>query len=242
MADLPDKSLALITGATRGLGRAAALALSAAGHHIIAVGRTEGALSDLDDDIRQAGGSATLVPLDLADGEGIDRLAATIHERWGRLDVMVGNAAMLGPISPLGHVGPEDWEKVLTINVTANWRLIRAFDLPLRQADAGRALFVTSGAADSCRAYWGPYSVTKAALNALVKTYAREVEKTPVCANLLNPGVVRTAMRAQAMPGEDPASLPPPEDIAPHFVTMTSPGFTKNGVIYDVRAGRFTDA
>lgn len=238
---MPDQRLTLITGASRGLGRAAALALSAAGDHVIAVARTEGGLTELDDEIRAAGATATLVPLDLGDYDGIDRLAATIHERWGRLDSLIGNAALLGPLTPLGHIDPDDWAKTLDINLTANWRLIRAFDPLLRASPAGRALFVTSSSVKYCRAYWGPYSITKAALDALAKTYANEVAETAVRINLLNPGPARTAMRASAMPGEDPNTLPTPEDIAPHFVAMTRPEFERNGVIYDYEAGNFIE-
>ncbi|TXM79332.1 SDR family NAD(P)-dependent oxidoreductase [Methylobacterium sp. WL69] len=225
--------VAVVTGASRGIGRAAALALAAAGAHIVAVARTQGALEELDDAIRAAGSSATLVPLDLTDYDAIDRLGAGLHERWKRLDIVVGNAGILGNLTPLGHVTPKTWTQVMDINVTANWRLIRSLDPLLRMSDAGRAIFVTSGAAQKCKAYWGPYSVSKAALDALVRTYAAETETTPVRAMLLNPGPLRTDMRRAAMPGEDPETLKTPEDLAPHIVRMACPDWNQTGKIYD---------
>lgn len=225
--------IALITGASRGIGRAVALSLAREGAHVIAVARTEGGLEELDDEICAAGGVATLLQLDLTDGQKVDAIGPTLYERWGKLDVLVGNAGILGPLTPLGHVSEEDWEQVLTINLTANWRLIRTLDPLLRKSDAGRAIFVTSGAAHNCRAYWGPYSVSKAALEALVKTYAGEVANSTVRANLVNPGPVATAMRAKAMPGEDPATLPKPEDIAETFVQLALPECRENGVCVD---------
>ncbi len=230
--------VALVTGASRGIGRAAALAFAREGAHIIAVARTTGGLEELDDDINLAGGSATLVPLDMTDYAGIDRLGGTIFERWKKLDILLGNAGILGPISPLGHVSPEQWDEVMSINVTANWRLIRSMDPLLRQSDAGRAIFVTSGAAFKCRAYWGPYSVSKAAVNALVATYANEIAKTNVLANALSPGPVRTKMRAEAMPGEDPDSLPPPEALDEAFIKLAEPGLTENGMMSDFETGQ----
>lgn len=228
--------IALITGASRGIGRAVALAYAREGAHVIAVARTTGALEELDDEIGDLGGAATLTPLDLSDGEQIDALGPSLYERWGRLDVAVGNAGLLGPLTPLGHVSEQDWEEVMRINLTANWRLIRTLDPLLRMSDAGRAIFVTSGAARRCRPYWGPYSVSKAALEALVKTYAGEVENTDVRANLVNPGPVATAMRAKAMPGENPETLPKPEDIAETFVKLALPATTANGEIVDAAA------
>lgn len=225
--------IALVTGASRGIGRAAALALAAAGAHIIAVARTQGALEELDDAVREAGSTATLVPLDLLDFAGIDRLGGAIHERWGKLDVLVGNAGILGELAPLGHLDQEVWDKTMAVNVTANWRLIRSLDPLLKASDAGRALFVSSGAANKCLAYWGVYSVSKAALEALVRTYAAETASTPLRAMLVNPGPLRTAMRRAAMPGEDPATLRTPEDLAPAFVRMASPDWDETGKIYD---------
>jgi len=223
--------IAVVTGASRGIGRAAALALSKQGAHIIAVSRTQGALTDLDDDLKAHGGEATLVPLDVCNGEGIDRLGAAIYERWGRLDILVGNAAILGPLTPVSHLDPKALSKLLDVNLTANHRLIRSLDPLLRASDAGRAVFVTSTAATSHTAYWGGYGTTKAALEAMVKTYANEIANTSVRANLLDPGPVHTKMRTQAMPGEDPDTLPSPDDIAPLFVEMTAPDFTGNGEV-----------
>ena len=192
--------LALITGATRGIGRAVALAYAREGAHLILVGRTAGALEEVDDEVRELGRPATLLTLNLNDHDRIDALGPTIFQRWGKLDVLVGNAGVLGPLSPLGHVTAEAWKEVVDLNLNTNWRLIRTLDPLLRRSEAGRAIFVTSGAALNRRAYWGPYSVSKAALEALVQTYAAEVVNTNVRANLINPGPVRTAMRAKAFP------------------------------------------
>ena len=230
--------VAVVTGASRGIGRAAALALAGAGAHVVAVARTQGALEELDDAIQAAGSSATLVPLDLTDYAAIDRLGGAIAERWGRLDILVGNAGVLGALMPLGHLTPKVWTQTLDVNVTANWRLIRSLDPLLRASDAGRAIFVTSGAASKCRAYWGAYSVTKAALDALVRTYAAETESTSVRAMLLSPGPLRTAMRRSAMPGEDPDTLKTPDDLAPSFVKLAAPGWTETGKLYDFPSGR----
>lgn len=223
--------IALITGASRGIGRAVALAYAREGAHVIAMARSAGALEELDDEINGLGGAVTLLRLNLTNGDKIDALGPTILERFGKLDILVGNAGVLGPLSPLGHVSEKDWNEVLNVNLSANWRLLRTLDPLLRKSDAGRAIFVTSGAARNCRAYWGPYSVSKAALEALVKTYAAEMSDTNVRANLVNPGVVATAMRAKAMPGEDPAILPKPEDLAETFVRLALPGCTENGAI-----------
>ncbi|GEP04664.1 SDR family NAD(P)-dependent oxidoreductase [Methylobacterium oxalidis] len=228
-----DGRIAVVTGASRGIGRAAALALAGAGAHVIAVARTQGALEELDDAIREAGSGATLVPLNLTDYDAIDRLGAAINERWKRLDILVGNAGILGSLMPLGHIPPKTWQQVMDVNVTANWRLLRSFDPLLRMSDAGRAIFVTSGAATKCRAYWGPYAVSKAALDALVRTYAAENETTGIRAMLVNPGPLRTAMRRSAMPGENPDTLRTPEDLAPHFVRLAHPDWTETGKIYD---------
>jgi NAD(P)-dependent dehydrogenase (short-subunit alcohol dehydrogenase family) len=233
--------IALVTGATRGIGRAAALALAHRGAHIVAVGRTVGALEELDDAVKAAGSSATLVPVDMRDYEGLYRLAAALHERYGRLDVLLGNAAVVGQRSPLGHVEPASWDETMAVNVTANWHLIRAMDPLLRAAPAGRAVFMTSGAATNTRAYAGPYSISKAALNALARTYAAETVSTPVRVNLFNPGPTRTRMRAAVMPGEDPMTLPTPEEAAEKIVDLCLPGFTETGKLYDVRAGKLLE-
>lgn len=230
--------VAVVTGASRGIGYVTALELARAGAHVIAVARTVGGLEELDDAIRAEGGAATLVPIDLKDFPAIDRLGASIHERWGKLDILVGNAGMLGPISPLGHVLPKAFDDVMAVNVTANWRLIRSLDPLLRAAEAGRALFVSSGAAHKTMAYWGPYSISKAALQALVMTYAAETLQTKLRVNLINPGPLRTRMRAEAMPGEDPLTLRTPEDLAPLIVRMASPEAAEHGMIFDFPAGK----
>lgn len=230
-----EGQLALVTGASRGIGRAVAKALAGEGAHVIIAARRAGSLEDLDDEIRAAGGTATLVKLDLTDGEKVDALGPTIYERWGKLDVLIANAGMLGPITPLPHISNDAWDTALATNVTANWRLIRTLDPLLRHADAGRAVFVTSGAANAHHAYWGPYAVTKAALNALAKTYALEVANTKVRANLISPGPVRTEMRQQAFPGEDPMTLPTPEDLAPLFLDVASRECTDNGRIFEFK-------
>jgi NAD(P)-dependent dehydrogenase (short-subunit alcohol dehydrogenase family) len=230
--------IALVTGASRGIGRAIALAMAREGAHVVAVARTVGALEDLDDDIKSAGGSASLVPLDLRKPEGIDQLGLIVFERWKRLDILVGNAGVLGKLSPLGHIEPKTWDEVMAVNVTANWRLIRSFDPLLRQSDGGRAVFVTSGAARIIHAYWGPYAVSKAALEALAKTYAAETATTAIRVSLLNPGPIRTRMRAQAMPGEDPDSLPPAEAVAEAFLPLVLSSQRESGLIYDFTQGQ----
>lgn len=237
MSDLTGR-VAVVTGASRGIGYVTALQLAAAGAHVVAVARTVGGLEELDDAIKAAGGSATLVPFDLKDFTAIDRLGAAIHERWGKLDILVGNAGMLGPLSPLGHIDPKSFDEVMAVNVTANWRLIRSLDPLLQASDAGRAVFVSSGAAHKTMAFWGPYSVSKAALQALVMTYAAENQRTNVQAMLVNPGPLRTRMRADAMPGEDPLSLRTPEDLAPHIVALCGPASRERGAIYDFPTGK----
>jgi NAD(P)-dependent dehydrogenase (short-subunit alcohol dehydrogenase family) len=230
--------LALVTGASRGIGRAVALALAKEGAHLILVARTQGALEELDDAIRAIGGSATLLQLDMRKGDKLDALGPTLFQRWGKLDILVGNAGILGPLSPVGHITADAWNDVMAVNLTANWRLIRTVDPLLRKSDAGRAIFVTSGAAQAKTAYWGPYAASKAGLEALVKSYAHELERTPVRVNLVNPGGTRTAMRAKAFPGENPDTLPTPEDIAPLFVELASPDYTGNGEVIEYRAWR----
>lgn len=224
--------LALITGATRGIGAAVARRYAREGARLVLVARTVGGLEEIDDAARAEGAdAATLVPLDLRDGDAIDRLGASLYERFGHLDILVGNAGTLGPLSPLGHVAPKDWDQVMTINLTANWRLIRSLDPLLRASEAGRAIFVTSGAAARPRAYWGPYAVSKAGLETLVQTYAAELVKTNAKVNLIDPGKVRTAMRAAAYPGEDPETLPAPEDVTEPFVELAEAACTRNGEI-----------
>ncbi len=233
--------IALITGASRGIGAALALQLAQAGAHVVAVARTVGGLEELDDKIKAAGGSATLVPLDMKDSEGIARLALALNERYGRLDVLVGNAGLLTMPSPLGHIEPKDWDNVIAINVTANWHLIRAFDPLLKASDAGRAVFVTSAVAYLARPYFGLYAASKAALDALVRTYAAECANTVVRANLFSPGQTRTRMMATAFPGVDPMTLPTPEDVAKSIVPLCLPECAESGKTYDFRAGKFLD-
>jgi NAD(P)-dependent dehydrogenase (short-subunit alcohol dehydrogenase family) len=233
--------IALVTGASRGIGYATALALAKAGAHVVAVARTVGGLEELDDAIRGLGGAATLVPLDLKDYAGIDRLALALNERFKRLDVLVGNAGILGPLSPLGHVEAAAWEEVMAVNVTANWRLIRAMDPLLRRSDAGRVVFLTSGVAALALAYWGPYAASKAALEVLARTYAAETATTSVRVNVFAPGPIRTRMRAQAMPGEDPTTLETPDKVAEKIVELCLPSLQESGKLYDYRQGRFLE-
>jgi NAD(P)-dependent dehydrogenase (short-subunit alcohol dehydrogenase family) len=230
--------IALVTGASRGIGYATGLALAREGAHVVAVARTVGGLEELDDAIRTVGGSATLVPLDLKDSEGIARLGAALNERYGRLDILIGNAGVLGPLSPLGHVEPKVWDDVIAINVTANWQLIRCMDPLLRQSEAGRVVFLTSGAGSNPRAYWGPYAISKAALDALARTYAAETATTNVRVNLFSPGSTRTRMRAIAMPGEDPMSLKTADTVAEKILELCRPEFQETGKIYDYRQDR----
>jgi NAD(P)-dependent dehydrogenase (short-subunit alcohol dehydrogenase family) len=227
----------LVTGASRGIGRAAAKEAARRGAHVVAVARTVGGLEELDDEIQELGSSTTLVPLDLRDGDAIDRLGAAIFERWGVLDGLIGNAGALGTLSPVPHLAPEEFENVFKVNVFANFRLLRAMDLLLRQAEAGRAVFVSSGAARAARPYWGRYAASKAALEAMVKSYAGEMQKSTVRINVFNPGPVRTGMRARAFPGEDPETLPPPDAVAPRLVDMVAPGYAENGMSADFASG-----
>ncbi|MET0546536.1 MAG: SDR family NAD(P)-dependent oxidoreductase [Caulobacterales bacterium] len=226
-----DQRIVVVTGASRGIGRAAALALAKDGYHVIAVARAKGALEKLDDEIQGlTGANATLVPMDLKDGPAIDRLGGAIFERWKRLDAFFACAATLGgSLSPVPHYSPRTVEEVFAVNLTANARLIRSLDPLLRQSAAGRALFVTSSVAQKPRAYWGPYAASKAGLENLVLCYADEVRQSPLRVNLLNPGKTRTLMRETAFPGEDPETLPPPEAIAPLIVEMLSPSYAEHG-------------
>ena len=238
--DLAGK-VVLVTGASRGIGYAAAIEAARRGAHVVAVARTVGGLEELDDEIQDLGSSATLVPLDLRDGDAIDRLGAAIFERWGALDGLVANAGQLGVLSPLPHVKPEDFDKVMAVNVTANYRLLRATDLLLRQSAAGRVVFVSSSSARSARPFWGLYAASKAAVDAMAKAYAGEVAQTKVKVNVFYPGAVRTAMRAKAMPGENPETLPKPADIAPRLIDLVSPSVKENGRLFNVETGAFED-
>jgi len=231
--------IALVTGASRGIGAALALQLAEAGAHVVAVARTVGGLEELDDRINAAGGTATLVPLDVRDSDGIARLALALNERYGRLDVLVGNAGVLPLPSPLGHIEPKDWDNVMAVNVTANWQLIRCMDALLQRSEAGRALFLTSSVAHYGRAYWGPYAASKAALEAMVRSYAAETATTAVRANVFAPGPTRTRMYLSAFPGADPGTLPKPEEVARAIVPLCTADCTESGKIYDFRKGKF---
>jgi NAD(P)-dependent dehydrogenase (short-subunit alcohol dehydrogenase family) len=230
--------IALVTGASRGIGRAVALGLAKAGAHVVITARSLGALESLDDEIQAAGGAATLLQLDLAKGDRVDQIGPTLFQRWDRLDILVGNAGILGPLSPLGHTTEEGFLSTIDINLNANWRLIRTVDPLLKRSDAGRAIFLTSGAASGKYAYWGAYAASKAGLEALVKTWAEELANTPVRVNLINPGATRTHMRAKAFPGEDPATLPVPEDLVPLFLELASPRCMRNGDVINFREWR----
>lgn len=240
MSETPDLSdrIALVTGASRGIGYFLAKHLAAAGAHVIAVARTVGGLEELDDEIRAAGGQATLVPLDLADMAGIDRLGGAINDRWGKLDILYANAGILGVISPIGHVEAKTFEKVMTVNVTATWRMIRSVDPLLRLSDAGRAIVVSSNAAHSGRAFWGPYAASKAAVETLARSWADETRNLPLRVNIADPGATRTAMRAQAVPGENPATLPHPSEVAARMLRLASPALSETGMIYQAKRDR----
>ncbi len=225
--------IALVTGASRGIGYQLAKELGSRGAHVIAVARTVGGLEDLDDEIKDAGGDATLVPLDLADFEALDRLGAAIYERWSKLDIFIGNAGMLGVLSPIGHIKPKDFEKVIAVNVTANWRLIRSLDPLLRQSDAGRALFLTAIQAHTSNAFWGLQSVSKAALEAMARTWANESLQTAMKINLADPGPTRTALRGKAMPGENPEAITEPSEVARELVELVKEDVQETGGLYD---------
>ena len=228
-----DGKVVLVTGASRGIGYAAALEAGRRGAHVIAVARTIGGLEELDDAIKALGSDTTLVPLDLRDFEAIDRLGKAIFDRWGHLDGLVGNAGIAGTLSPVGHIDPKDFTSALDLNVTANFRLIRSMDLLLRQAEAGRALFISSGIVAASVPYFATYTTSKMALDGLVRVYAAEMANTKVRVNTFNPGPLRTALRAKAMPGEDPKTLQPPSVVAPKIIDMISPEFTDNGMLFD---------
>ena len=240
MSNQFDGRIALVTGASRGIGYAISKKIAEEGAHVIAVARTVGGLEELDDEIKGNGGSSTLVPLDLQDFDAIDQLGATIFERWNKLDILVGNAGILGKLTPVGHIEPQTFNDVLAINLTANWRLIRSLDPLLRKSDSGRGIFISSSVAKSCKPFWGAYSSSKAALEAIVKTYATEIEKiSNVKINLVDPGPIRTAMRAKAMPGEDPDTLTTAEQLSESLLPLLLPSFNRTGVLYDFRANKF---
>jgi NAD(P)-dependent dehydrogenase (short-subunit alcohol dehydrogenase family) len=227
--------IALITGASRGIGAAVARHYAREGAQLVLAARTVGGLEETDDAVFAASGTrATLVPLDVRAYDKIDALGAALAEKFGRLDILVGNAATLGDITPLAHADPGMWERVLSTNLTANWRLLRGLDPLLRRSEAGRAIFVTSGAAKAAFAYWGAYAVSKAGLEMLVRTYAAENAKTAIRAHLVDPGVVATALRARAFPGEDPATLPAPDAVTELFVQLAEASFQETGRTYRV--------
>jgi NAD(P)-dependent dehydrogenase (short-subunit alcohol dehydrogenase family) len=237
--------VALITGASRGIGAAVAERFASEGAHVVLVARTVGGLEERDDAIRAAGratghtigGSATLVPLDLRDFGKIDELAAALYQRHGRLDILVGNAARFGTFTPMQHVAPQEWGEILDLDLTANWRLIRAMDPLLRMAPSGRAIFVTSRLARDAPPYYGVYAVAKAGLETMVRIYAGEVARTSVRVNLIDPGIVRTRLRAAIFPGEDPAALPAPESVTGAFVELAAAECTRNGDIVEIAGG-----
>ena len=221
--------IALVTGASRGIGAAVSIRLAELGAHVILVARTQGGLQEVDDAIRAFDGTATLTLLDLTEFDKIDQLGAALFERYKKLDILVGNAGLLGTLGPIIHLDPKVWDQTIAVNLTANWRLIRSLDPLLRQSDAGRAVFITSTAGQIARAYWGVYAVSKGGLEMLVKTYSHEVEKTNIKVNLFNPGGTRTNMRAEAFPGEDPMTIKTPDYIAKQIVELTLPSYTVNG-------------
>lgn len=224
-----QKRVALVTGASRGIGRAVALELAQRGWRVVAVARAQKALEKLDDDIRALGGEATLVPMDLKDYAGIDQLGAALFERFGKLDGLAACAGVLGSLTPAHQATPSIMEDTIGVNFMANQRLIRSFHPLLRESDAGRAVFLTTGVVRDPRAYWAPYAASKAALEVLVQCYAAELNVTPIKANLFSPGPVRTAMRAKAFPGEDPMTLPTPAEVAPSIADMLEPSYDANG-------------
>ena len=221
--------IALVTGASRGIGAATAVKLAKLGAHVVLVARTQGGLEEVDDAIRKVGGTASLTLLDLTDFEAIDKLGAALFERYKKLDILIGNAGLLGTLGPIVHTDPQVWDQTMAVNVTANWRLIRSMDPLLRQSDAGRAVFLTSTAGQRARAYWGIYAVSKAALEMMVNTYSQEVEKTNIRVNLFNPTGTRTKMRAEAFPGEDPMTIKTPECVADQIIELALPDATANG-------------
>jgi NAD(P)-dependent dehydrogenase (short-subunit alcohol dehydrogenase family) len=239
MADDLSGKIALVTGASRGIGYHLALQLAEAGAHVIAVARTQGGLEELDDQIKSAGGTATLVPLNLMDGPGIDRLGGAIYERWGKLDIFCANAAILGVISPIGHIEAKVFDRVMATNVTATWRMIRTLDPLLRLSDAGRAAIISTYAGLQGRAFWSAYAASKAAVDTFARSWADETKELKLRVNVVDPGVARTAMRAQAVPGEDPSTLPTPAEVARGIMPVFAGSLTETGKLWSVPQQRF---
>jgi NAD(P)-dependent dehydrogenase (short-subunit alcohol dehydrogenase family) len=235
MAELPkaglDGAVALVTGASRGIGAAVAIELARRGAHLILTARTQGGLEETDDTIRQIGAQATLLPLDLHEGAQLDAIGPTLYQRFGRLDILVHNAGALGRLTPVAHITPNDWADVVAVNLSAAWRLIRTCDPLLRQAPSGRAVFVTERRAREPLSYWGAIGATKAGMEHLVLTWAQELAISRAKANLFDPGVVATRMRASAFPGEDRTMLTQPADVAPSLAALCLPSEERNGAL-----------
>ncbi len=231
MTDRLDGCVALVTGASRGIGAAVAVELARLGAHPVLIARTQGGLEDTDDAILAVGGSATLLPMDLREGAKIDAIGPSLYQRFGRLDILVHAAGVLGKLTPVGHILPGDWNDVVGVNLSATWRLIATTDPLLRRAPAGRAVFLTDERAREPKAYWGAYGATKAAMEHLVLTWAAETESTPLRANLFEPGVIGTRLRAAAFPGFDPKTLPKPETVAPAIAALCLPSETRHGAL-----------
>ena len=231
-----EGKVALVTGASRGIGRAVAIELARHGAHLILQGRIAGALEETDDAIRSASGSpATIIPLNLTQSDRVDALGPTLYQRFGHLDIFIANAGVLGALTPLAHITDQIWQNTMLVNLEANWRLVRTLDPLLRRSEAGRVVFVSSGAASGKKAYWGTYAISKAGLDALARTYAAEVANTAIKVNIINPGPIATAMRSKAYPGEDPATLPTPESIAPMFLELCDPNLEATGETFNGR-------
>jgi NAD(P)-dependent dehydrogenase (short-subunit alcohol dehydrogenase family) len=231
MARPLDGAVALVTGASRGIGAATAIELGRLGAHVVIVARTQGGLEETDDAIRAFGSSATLLPLDLREGGQIDAIGPSLFQRFGRLDVLVHAAGVLGKLTPVGHILPDDWAEVVAVNMASSWHLVRTCDPLLRLGPAGRAVFLTDSRARAPLAYWGAYGATKAGMEHLVLTWASEVRTTRLRVNLFDPGPVRSRLRSSAFPGEDPASVPPPETVAAAIADLCLPGEQRHGEV-----------
>ena len=225
--------VALVTGASRGIGRAVAKAFAAEGAHVVALARTQGGLEELDDEIKALGGESTLVTLDLRKADDIDQMGYALYQKFGRLDILAGIAGVLGVLSPVSHIPPKDWALAMEVNLTANYRLMRSFDALLRQSDAGRAIFVTDARAKDATPFWGAYAASKAGLETLARSWATETARTNLRINLVDPGAVRTHLRAQAFPGEDPMKHRAPAEVTGAFVDLAAPDCKISGEIVD---------